>query len=131
MKESGPSCLHDTASNRTRITWPDAQYVTYTYDALNRVDLVRESGTTTLADYNYDNLGRRATLTRGNGAVSTFSYDLASRLTGLGLNLPGTANDQTYTFSYTDASQVSQRTSTNDLYTGPPRRRAGPTPATV
>lgn len=37
--------------------------------------------------------------------------------TGLGLNLPGTANDQTYGFSYTDASQISQRTSTNDLYT--------------
>ena len=111
------SYQYDAASNRTRITWPDAQYVTYTYDALNRVDLVRESGTTTLADYNYDTLGRRATLTRGNGAVSTFSYDLASRLTGLGLNLTGTANDQTYGFSYTDASQVSQRASTNDLYT--------------
>ncbi|MFN7179797.1 RHS repeat-associated core domain-containing protein [Hyphomonas sp.] len=111
------SYLYDAASNRERITWPDAQYVTYTYDALNRVDLVRESGTTTLADYNYDTLGRRATLTRGNGAVTTFSYDLASRLTGLGLNLTGTANDQTYGFSYTAASQVSQRTSTNDLYT--------------
>lgn len=111
------SYQYDGASNRTRITWPDAQYVTYTYDAMNRVDLVRESGTTTLADYNYDALGRRAMLTRGNGAVSTFSYDLASRLTGLNLNLTGTANDQTYGFSYTNASQVSQRTSTNDLYT--------------
>ncbi len=111
------SYQYDGASNRTRITWPDTQYVTYTYDALNRVDLVRESGTTTLADYNYDTLGRRATLTRGNGAVSTYSYDLASRLTGLGLNLSGTANDQTYGFSYTTASQVSQRTTTNDLYT--------------
>lgn len=111
------SYQYDAASNRTRITWPDSQFVTYTYDALNRVDLVRESGTTTLADYNYDALGRRATLTRGNGAVSTFSYDPASRLTGLVLNLPGTVNDQTYGFSYTLASQVSQRSSTNDLYT--------------
>jgi RHS repeat-associated protein len=111
------SYQYDAASNRERITWPDSQYVTYSYDALNRVDLVRESGMTTLADYDYDTLGRRATLTRGNGAVSAFSYDLASRLTGLGLNLPGTADDQTYGFSYTNASQVSQRTSTNDLYT--------------
>jgi RHS repeat-associated protein len=111
------SYLYDAASNRERITWPDANYVTYTYDALNRVDLVRESGSTTLADYAYDNLGRRATLTRGNGSVSTFSYDLASRLTGLGLNLGGTVNDQTWGYSYTTASQVSQRTATNDLYT--------------
>ncbi len=109
--------LYDAASNRERITWPDSQYVTYTYDALNRVDLVRESGSTTLADYAYDNLGRRATLTRGNGSVSTFSYDLASRLTGLGLDLTGTADDQTWGYSYTTASQVSQRTATNDLYT--------------
>lgn len=111
------SYLYDAASNRTRITWPDSQFVTYTFDAMNRVDLVRESGTTTLADYNYDTLGRKATLTRANGAVSTFSYDLASRLSGLGLNLPGTADDQTYAFSYTAASQLSQRTTTNDLYT--------------
>ena len=30
---------------------------------------------------------------------------------------PETLNDQTYTFDYTAASQISQRTSTNDLYT--------------
>jgi RHS repeat-associated protein len=110
------SYLYDAASNRERITWPDSQYVTYTYDALNRVDLVRESGTTTLADYNYDPLGRRATLTRGNGAVSTFTYDAASRLSGLAFTLPG-APDQTYGFTYTDASQVFQRTAANDYYT--------------
>ncbi len=108
---------YDAASNRDRITWPDGQFVTYTFDAMNRVDLVRESGSFTLADYNYDALGRKATLTRANGAVSTFGYDLASRLGSLTLNLTGTADDQSYVFSYTDASQLSQRTSTNDLYT--------------
>ncbi|MDP3399751.1 MAG: hypothetical protein Q8R97_01375, partial [Brevundimonas sp.] len=81
------SFQYDAASNRTRLTWPDGQYVTYTYDALNRVDLVRESGRTTLADYDYDALGRRATVTRSNGTVTTFGYDLASRLTGLTQNL--------------------------------------------
>lgn len=107
---------YDLASNRTRITWPDSAYVTYSYDALNRVDLIRESGATTLADYNYDALGRRATLTRGNGSVTSFSYDLASRITDLDHNLGGTANDQEYGFAYTAASQLSQRTASNDAY---------------
>ncbi|AXE63947.1 hypothetical protein BBF93_06735 [Hyphomonas sp. CACIAM 19H1] len=111
------SYLYDAASNRERITWPDSQYVTYTYDALNRVDLVLESGAGTLADYSYDPLGRRATLTRGDGSISTFNYDSASRLSGLTLDHPGTGNDQTYGYTYTPASQVEQRTSTNELYT--------------
>jgi YD repeat-containing protein len=63
---------YDTASNRTRLTWPDSQFVTWTYDAMNRVDLVRQSGTTLLADYDYHALGQRSKLTRGNGAVTDF-----------------------------------------------------------
>lgn len=109
--------LYDANSNRTRITWPDTNYVTYTHDALNRVDLIRESGSTTIADYNYDALGRRATLTRANGAVTTYNYDDASRLTDLDHDLPGgTANDQAFDFAYTDASQISQRIASNDNY---------------
>jgi YD repeat-containing protein len=111
------SFLYDIASNRGRLTWPDANYVTYSYDALNRVDLIRESGSTTLADYDYDALGRRATLTRGDGGVSTFTYDDASRLTGLAHDLAGgSTNDQSFAFAYTDASQLSQRITSNDLY---------------
>lgn len=112
------SYLYDIASNRIRITWPDANYVTYSYDALNRVDLIKESGATTLADYNYDALGRRATITRGNGTVTTFAYDNASRLTDLDQDLAGgTGDDQAFDFAYTPASQISQRIAANDNYT--------------
>ncbi len=107
---------YDAASNRSRVIHPDNNYWQYSYDALNRVDLIRESGSTTLADYNYDALGRRATITRPGGPSTTFSYDNASRLTGLTQNLSGTANDQSFGFSYTAASQVSQRSASNDLY---------------
>lgn len=108
---------YDIGSNRTRLTWPDSNYVTYSYDALNRVDLVRESGTTTLADYDYDTLGRRGQITRGNGAVTTFEYDNASRLTGLDQDLPGgAADDQAFDFSYTTASQMSRRITSNNNY---------------
>lgn len=111
------SFQYDAASNRTRITWPDAEYITYTYDGMNRMDLVRESDNTTLANYNYDALGRRATIARSSGPSTTFSYDDASRLTGLVQDLTGgSTNDQTYGFAYTAASQLAQRTATNDNY---------------
>jgi YD repeat-containing protein len=32
---------YDEAGNRTRITWPDTNYVQYTYDSVNRMDQVR------------------------------------------------------------------------------------------
>lgn len=35
---------YDTASNRTRVTWPDAFYAQYTYDALGRTKTVGEYG---------------------------------------------------------------------------------------
>ena len=107
---------YDAASNRTRITWPDSQYVTYTYDPLNRMDLIQQSGTTTLVDYGYDALGRRTTATRAGGRSSTWGYDNASRLTALTHDLPGTADDQTYGYAYTSARQLSQRTASNDAY---------------
>ncbi|UPT63820.1 MAG: RHS repeat-associated core domain-containing protein [Hyphomonadaceae bacterium JAD_PAG50586_4] len=114
--------LYDAASNRERISWSDGFYAQYTFDAMNRVDLIRENGSTTLADYAYDALSRRATITRGDGSVTTYGYDNASRLTSLQQNLPGTVNDQTFGFGYTNASQISQRTTTNDAYSWP----AGP-----
>ena len=110
------SFQYDAASNRTRITWPDSQYVTYAYDALNRMDLVQQSGTTTLVDYGYDALGRRTTAARAGGRSSTWGYDNASRLTALTHDLPGTADDQTYGYAYTPARQLSQRTASNDAY---------------
>lgn len=54
---------------------------------MNRVDLVQENGATTLADYNYDALGRRATITRSDGTLTTYTFDNASRLTGLAQDL--------------------------------------------
>ena len=84
------------------MTWPDAYFAQYTYDALNRVDQVQENGTTTLANYDYDARGRRDFLTRGNGTTTDYSYDAASRLTGLTHDIAGgTTNDQTFGFSYT------------------------------
>jgi RHS repeat-associated protein len=69
-----------------------------------------------LATYAWDNLGRRTSLTRGDGSVLSYGYDAVSRLTQLADNLTGTAYDQTLGFGYTPASQIASNTRSNDAY---------------
>ncbi|MFN3945461.1 MAG: RHS repeat domain-containing protein [Allosphingosinicella sp.] len=81
---------------------------------------VREYGATSgadvLATFAYDNLGRRTSLTRGNGTVTSYGFDAASRLTSLTQNLAGTAHDTTLGFTYNPAGQIAQNTRSNDAY---------------
>ncbi|MEQ1707983.1 MAG: RHS repeat-associated core domain-containing protein [Terricaulis sp.] len=114
------SYQYDAASRRTRMNWPDGFYVTYDYDLTNAMTAMRENGAASgagvLASLAYDNLGRRVSLTRGNGAVTAYAYDAASRLQTLTQDLPGTSFDQTYGLSYNAASQVTQRSGSNAAY---------------
>lgn len=52
---------YDPAGNRTRVTWPDAFYAQYAYDALGRVKTIGQNGATSglglLASFAYDDLG--------------------------------------------------------------------------
>jgi RHS repeat-associated protein len=109
---------YDLSSNRTQSTRVDANnyYINYDFDAMNRNYQIRENGATTLAVYVIDPLSRRQTLTRGNGTVTNFGYDLASRLTSLGQDLAGSAQDLTVTYGYTHASQLQTRSGSNSLY---------------
>lgn len=112
--------LYDLAGRRTRLTWPDAFYVTYDYDVTGNVTAIRENGATSgagvLATYAYDNLGRRTTVTRGNGTVASYGYDAVSRLSSLGENMSGTTHDVTLGFTYSPGSQIATNTRSNDLY---------------
>lgn len=111
---------YDAEGNRTRITWPDATYVQYTYDARNRMDQVRENGAASgaglLADYSHDVLGRRTNIARGNGTTTAFYYDDVSRLSNLVQDLASTSRDLTFGFNYNNANQVTRRTLSNDSY---------------
>lgn len=111
---------YDVAGRRIRITWPDAFYAQYDWNLYNQVTAVRENGATSgagvLAQYAYDNLGRRSGITRGNGVPTTYGYDDVSRLTSIAHNLSGTAQDVTFTMVYNPASQVTSRTISNTLY---------------
>ncbi|PVM90329.1 RHS repeat domain-containing protein [Caulobacter endophyticus] len=114
------SYQYDLAGNRTRVTWPDGFWVGYEYHTTGEMLVAREQGAYTgpgvLATYAYDDLGRRTALWRGNGAATTYGYDAASRLTTMAHDLAGTAQDQTYTYSYNAAGQITARTATNDAY---------------
>lgn len=107
---------YDLAGRRTRLAWPDAFYATYDWDVYGALLEVEESGTTSLAAYTYDNLGRRTAVTRGNGVSSTYTYDPVSRLATLSHNPAGTGQDLTLTFSYNPAGQIAGRTVSNSAY---------------
>ncbi|HEX8238736.1 MAG TPA: RHS repeat-associated core domain-containing protein [Allosphingosinicella sp.] len=113
---SSRTSLYDAAGRRIRLTWPDGFYVTYDYDAVGMITAIRENGSLALATFEYDDLGRRKKLTRGNGVVTNYTYTGASQLSGFGLDLAGTANDQSNTYSYNPLSQIIQRTFSNDSY---------------
>jgi RHS repeat-associated protein len=93
-------------------------YISYEYDALNRMTYVRENGATSgagvLANYQYDALSRRSSISRGNSTTTGYdTYDAASRLASLTQNLGSTTFDVTLSFGYTLASQLQARNTTN------------------
>jgi len=114
------SFQYDGDGNRTRVTWPDGTYVQYTYDGLDRMDQVRENGTASgaglLADYSYDMLGRRSNIVRGNGTSTAWYFDGISRVSNLVQELASTSGDVSFGFNYNNASQITQRTLSNDSY---------------
>jgi RHS repeat-associated protein len=113
----GVSYQYDAASRRTRMDYPDSFYITYDYLVTGEMAHIYEGGTSaTLATYAYDDLGRRTSLTRGNGVVTSYGYDAVSRLTSLSHNPSGTAQDVTFSFGYDPAGGIASRTTSNDSY---------------
>ncbi len=118
------SYLYDSYGRRTRLTWPDNFYVTYDYTTNNYASdylkTIKESGGTTLATFDYNDLAQRTTLTRGNGVVTSYGYDSLSRLQTMGTDVSGTADDISETFGYTNSGQIKTRTfnvaNTNYIY---------------
>jgi RHS repeat-associated protein len=111
---------YDLAGNRTRVTYPDANYIEYTYDVLNRMDKVRENGATSgaglLGDYSYDLLSRPTTLAFGNSTATTLTYDTDSQDWSYAQNLASTAQDLTVAFTRSAAAQTLTRNLSNPLY---------------
>ncbi len=111
---------YDAGGRRTRLTWPDAFYVDYDYNAEGELTAVRENGATSgpgvLATFAYDLRGMRTAVVRGNGVTSAYAYDGNARLTGLSLDLAGSGFDQTWTLTRNAPGQILTRSGSNTLY---------------
>ena len=88
---------YDNVGNRTRLTYPDSDVVTYAYDVLNRLEAIRDASATPIGSFTYDALARRTSLTRANGTSTTSAYDAANRL----IQLTHTLHPAPFTASYT------------------------------
>jgi RHS repeat-associated protein len=108
------SYQYDIAGRRTRLTWPDAFYVTYDYSPAGQVTAINENGTTALVNYSYDAAGRVTAIDRINGRDTTFSYGVLSRL----LQLDNASIGQ-YDFTWNPASQIATRSASNDALAWP------------
>ncbi|USR02368.1 RHS repeat domain-containing protein [Sphingomonas aerolata] len=107
---------YNAAGSRTRMTWQDGFFVSYGYDDASRLSNITENGAVPLATFLYDDLGNRTRLTRGNGVVTTYSLDPVFRLQSLTNGVSGSGDDQTISFSYNPAGQISSRSEANSDY---------------
>ena len=118
------SYSYDLAGRQSRISWPGNYWVDYDYNSAGSMWRVRELGATSglglVATWTFDGLGRRETLTRGNGTVTSLSRDAANGLLSLGHDAQGTSLDVLYSFARNPASQIAGRTFTNAAWVSSP-----------
>ena len=99
---------------RKQLTYPGGFYVTYQYYDSGDLKDILQNGSTSIGHYTYDNLGRRQSLTRGNGVVTTYGFNARSGLQSL--QLTGSSQNTTFGFDYSPAGQISTRTQTDSVY---------------
>ena len=109
------SSQYDLAGNRTSLTGNAGARgygAAFDHDVLNGWTAYENQ-----VQVGYDNQGRWATMNMGTaGNAVSYGYDPVDRLTSLSHDLAGTAADQTLTFGYNPASQITSRTASNDSY---------------
>ncbi|MEM9311490.1 MAG: hypothetical protein AAGA34_08590, partial [Pseudomonadota bacterium] len=110
---------YDKNGNREKVTHPDGRYWRYAYDGMNRQTSIRQSDWY-LGAHVYNSRGLLDRLIWAGGTASSnrrdYDYDSASRLDEIGINLDGTAQDVTWTYTRNPASQIATETQSNDSY---------------
>lgn len=115
---------HDAFGRRTSLTWPDNFSVIYDYK-VNGVESeylrkITETNNTLLASFDYYDNGRRKSLTRGNGVVTTYGYNDLDLLINQSTDVGGTntTDDIAEAFTYTLSGQLKTHslTVTNNNY---------------
>lgn len=105
----------DSNGNLTVLTYPDGYFVTRLYDQLNRLTDVKLNGAGTAAlHYNYDQLSRRSSLSYGNGATSTYTFQLNDDLTAIAAAFVGSS--VTLSYGFNKVHQETSRTASDGSY---------------
>ncbi|MCX6875120.1 MAG: DUF6531 domain-containing protein [Verrucomicrobia bacterium] len=102
---------YDAAGNRSKLIYPDATFITYTYDELNRLQRIRDGDGADVAVFSYDALGRRSQLDLANGTRAAYAYDNANRLLNLA-NTKVSDNSVLSSFGYNYDRSGNRRTMT-------------------
>ncbi|MBU4477832.1 MAG: hypothetical protein KKH34_01890, partial [Candidatus Omnitrophica bacterium] len=89
---------YDVLGNRTKLTYPDNSYITYSYDEMNRLEKLMADGSSLIAEYEYDVLSRRKTLNYANGTASAYQYDNLNRLVSLACSVQPEAWSVNYSY---------------------------------
>lgn len=101
---------YDLSGARTRLTFPDSNYVDYVRDYAGQLDQARLNGATSgrglFVDNVYDNLGRVSSVARGNGTSTAFTYDTDSLDWSFDINVAGTSQDTTISYGLNPAGQI-------------------------
>lgn len=71
---------YDRNGNRSRLDYPDGSWLTYSYDAMNRLEEIRDQGGALVARYGYDPLSRIVSEELGNGARTERAFDAGGAL---------------------------------------------------
>ena len=108
----GVSYDYDNVGRRTSLTWPDNFSVNYIY-TLNGVPgeflrKITETNGTLLAEFDYYDNGRRKSLRRGNGVITSYQYNDLQQLKSQATDVGGsnTADDITENFTYALSGQL-------------------------
>ena len=90
------SYTYDNAGNRATMT--DASGVSsYAYDANNKLLNVSKGGTNQII-YTVDKAGNVLTVTDSKGFVTTYTYDMANRMSTVSYNINGSSKTTTYNY---------------------------------
>ena len=114
----------DLAGRRTALRLHGTLGVDFQWDLADRMTLASQAGQTPVGAYlfgswQYDALGRRTVMARGNGATTSWAYDPNGRDWSMTHQLAGTAHDVTYAFAFNPAGQAVSRDTSNPLYQYP------------
>jgi RHS repeat-associated protein len=113
------SAEYDEAGNRSRLTHPDGQSFTYSYDALKRLSGVYQGVDTSVSldQFSYNSRGLLAGRNERLGSAVSYTYDLIGRLNNQSDTFAGGAGNVTIgPIGYNPASQMVSKARDSDAY---------------